>query len=198
MGPVTRTHGQKALAVLPLDNFSANPDDAYFADGMTEVLTADLAQMEGWKVISRTSTESYRDSNKPLRQIAQELNVDLIVEGSITKAGDRVRVTVQLIDADVDEHLFARSYDRTMKDVLALQSALAKEIAQSLQAALAPAHEARLKRREAIDPAVFDLYLRGRHAWNLRTPEGLQTAIKFFSEAVRLEPTYARALCRAG
>ena len=193
LGPVTRAHGQKALAVLPLDNFSANPDDAYFADGMTEVLTADLAQMEGWKVISRTSTESYRDSNKPLRQIAQELNVDLIVEGSITKAGDRVRVTVQLIDADVDEHLFARSYDRTMKDVLALQSALAKEIAQSLQAALAPAHEARLKRREAIDPAVFDLYLRGRHAWNLRTPEGLQTAIKFFSEAVRLEPTYARA-----
>ena len=191
--PVSRTHGQKALAVLPLDNFSASPDDAYFADGMTEVLTADLAQMQGWKVISRTSTQTYRDSKKPLRQIAQELNVDLILEGSVTKAGDRVRVIVQLIDADVDEHLFARSYDRTMKDVLGLQNALAKEIAKSLQAALAPAHEARLKRREAIDPAVFDLYLRGRHAWNLRTPESLQTAIKFFTEAVQREPTYARA-----
>ena len=98
-------------------------------------------------IIARTSTETYRDSKKPLRQIAEELNVDLIVEGWVTKAGDRVRVT------------------------------------------LAPAHEARLKRRETIDPAVFDQYLRGRHAWNLRTPEGLQTAIKFFSEAVRLEPT---------
>ena len=153
--PVARAHGLKALAVLPLDNFSASPDDAYFADGMTEVLIADLAQLEGWRVISRTSSESYRDSKKPLRQIAQELNVDLIVEGSVTKSGDRVRVTVQLIDADLDEHLFARSYDRTMKDVLAMQSALAQEIARSLQAALAPAHQARLKRRETIDPAVL-------------------------------------------
>jgi len=190
---VARAHGQKTLAVLPLDNFSANPDDAYFADGMTEVLIADLAQLEGWKVISRTSAEAYRDSKKALRQIAQELNVDLIVEGSVTKAGDRVRVVVQLIDADLDEHLFARSYDRTFKDVLALQSELAQEIARSLQAALAPAHEARLKRREEIDPAVFDLYLRGRHAWNLRTPESLQTAVTFFSEAVRREPSYALA-----
>jgi adenylate cyclase len=191
--PVSRAHGQQSIAVLPLDNFSARADDAYFADGMTEVLTADLAQLEGWKVISRTSSQAYRDSAKPLMQIAQELNVDLIVEGSVTKAGDRVRVTVQLIDADTDEHLFARSYDRTMKDVLALQNTLAKEIAASLKAALAPAHEARLQRRESIDPAVFDLYLRGRHAWNLRTPESLQTAIRFFSDAVQREPTYARA-----
>jgi TolB-like protein len=118
--PVARTHGEHAIAVLPLDNFSANPDDAYFADGMTEVLIADLAQLEGWRVISRTSAETYRDSKKPLTQIARELNVDLIVEGSVTKVGDRVRITVQLIDADLDQHLFARSYDRTTQDLMEL------------------------------------------------------------------------------
>lgn len=173
---VARAHGQKALAVMPLASFSANPEDAYFADGMTEVLIADLAQLEGWKVISRTSTESYRGSKKPLRQIAQELNVDLIVEGSVTKAGDRVRVTVQLIDADLDEHVFARSYDRTMKDVLALQGTPATEMTRSMKAALAPVHETRLARRAEVDPVVYDLYLRGRHAWNLRTPESLAAA----------------------
>lgn len=190
---VARAHGQKALAVMPLANYSANPEDAYFADGMTEVLIADLAQLEGWKVISRTSTESYRGTKKPLRQIAEELNVDLIVEGSVTKAGDRVRVTVQLIDADLDEHVFARSYDRTMKDVLALQGTLATEMARSMKAALAPVHETRLARRAEVDPAVYDLYLRGRHAWNLRTPESLAAAIRFFSDAVRRDPNFALA-----
>jgi TolB-like protein/Tfp pilus assembly protein PilF len=191
--PVARTHGQHAIAVLPLDNFSANPGDAYFADGMTEVLIADLAQLEGWRVISRTSAESYRDSKKPLTQIARELNVDLVVEGSVTKIGDRVRVTVQLIDADLDQHLFARSYDRTTEDLLALQNTLALEIAQSLKAAIAPAHETRLAKREAVNPAVYDLYLRGRHASNQRTPESLAAAIDYFSEAAKLDPTFALA-----
>jgi TolB-like protein/Tfp pilus assembly protein PilF len=191
--PVARTHGQHAIAVLPLDNFSANPDDAYFADGMTEVLIADLAQLEGWRVISRTSAETYRDSKKPLTQIARELSVDLVVEGSVTKVGDRVRVTVQLIDADLDQHLFARSYDRTTEDLLELQSTLALEIAKSLKAAITPTQERRLAKRETVDPAVYDLYLRGRHSWNQRTPESLAAAINYFSEAVKLDPTFALA-----
>ncbi len=187
--PVART--ERAIAVLPLDNFSPNEGDAYFAAGMTEVLISDLAQMRGWRVISRTSTEMYRKTTKSIAQIAGELNVDLIIEGSVTKAGDRVRVVTQLIDAKTDEHLWARTYDRSTKDVLALQSELAREIAKSVKAALPPEHQRRLNIRAGFDPAVYDLYLRGRQAWNLRTPEGLSAAVKLVSEALEREPDFA-------
>jgi len=190
---VTRPPGARAVAVLPLDDFSPSPDDAYFAEGMTEVLISDLAQMEGWRVISRTSTETYRGTSKPLTQIARELNVNYVVEGSVTKAGDRVRVTVQLIDAGTDEHLFARSYDRTMKDVLALQGTLATEIAKSMQAAISPVHETRLAGRATVESAVFDLYLRGRHAWTQRTPQSLSAAERFFNDAIARAPNFALA-----
>lgn len=187
--PVTR--GERAIAVLPLDNFSPNPGDAYFAAGMTEVLISDLAQMKGWRVISRTSAEAYRETTKSIAQIASELSVDLIVEGSVTKDGERVRVVAQLIDGKTDEHLWARTYDRSTRDLLALQSELAREIAGSLKAALPPEHERRLDTRLGFDPAVYDLYLRGRHAWNLRTPEALSAAVKLFSEALEREPNFA-------
>jgi tetratricopeptide (TPR) repeat protein len=158
---------------------------------MTEVLISDLAQLKGWRVISRTSTEAYRETNKSIAQIAGELNVDLIIEGSVTKAGDRVRVVTQLIDAKTDEHLWARTYDRSMNDVFALQSELAREIAKSVKAAVPPEHQRRLDARAAFDPAVYDLYLRGRHAWNLRTPEGLSAAVGLFNQAVEREPDFA-------
>jgi TolB-like protein/Flp pilus assembly protein TadD len=191
--PAPRPHGEQAIAVLPLDNFSPDPADAYFARGMTEVLISDLAQIKGWRVISRTSTEAYRDTAKSIAQIGTELNVDLIVEGSVTKAGEQVRVVIQLIETKSDEHLWARTYDRSRRDVLALQSELAREIAKSLKAAINPEHEVRLATRAAFDPAVYDLYLRGRHAWNLRTPEGLASAVKLFSEAAAQEPNFALA-----
>jgi TolB-like protein/Flp pilus assembly protein TadD len=191
--PAPRTHGEQAIAVLPLDNFSRDPADAYFAQGMTEVLISDLAQIKGWRVISRTSTEAYRNTGKSLAQIGAELNVDLIVEGSVTKDGDQVRVVTQLINAKTDEHIWARSYDRSTKDVLTLQGELAREIAKSVKAAILPAHDARMTTRAALDPAVYDLYLRGRHAWNLRTPEGLSAAVRFFSDAVKQEPSFALA-----
>ena len=179
--------------MLPLDNFSRDPADGYFAQGMTEVLISDLAQIKGWRVISRTSTAAYQNTGKSIARIGAELNVDLIVEGSVTKAGDQVRVVVQLIDVKSDEHLWARSYDRSTRDILALQSELAREIARSVKAAIVPEHEARLTTRAAFDPAVYDLYLRGRHAWNLRTPEGLSDAITLFTEAVEREPNFALA-----
>ncbi len=188
-----RASGNPAIAVLPLDNFSGHPEDAYFADGMTEALIADLAQIKGLRVISRTSTQQYKGNKKPLPVVAQELNADLIVEGGVTKIGDRVRITAQLIDARTDEHLWARSYDRTLKDLFELQATLAAEIARSVKAAVTPAEVDRLAGRRAIDPAVYDLYLRGRHAWNLRTGDGLTTAIRFFDEAVKRDPDFALA-----
>lgn len=188
-----RTSGNPVIAVLPLDNFSGHPEDAYFADGMTEALIADLAQIKGLRVISRTSTQQYKGSKKPLPVVAQELNADLIVEGAVTKIGDRVRITAQLIDARTDEHLWARSYDRTLKDLLELQGTLAAEIARSVKAAVTPAEVDRLAGRRAVDPAVYDLYLRGRHAWNLRTADGLTAAIRFFNDAVKRDPDFALA-----
>lgn len=193
IAPPSRPAGQRAIAVLPLDNFSANPDDAYFAAGMTEVLISDLAQLRGWRVTSRTSTAAYRDTTKSVAQIGAELNVGLLVEGSVTKSGDRVRVVIQVIDVPTDEHVFARTYDRAAKDVLVLQSELAKEIAKSLEAAIPVEHEERLVTRAAFDPGVYDLYLRGRQAWNLRTPEGLSSAVKLFEAAVAREPNFALA-----
>ena len=189
----TPRSGNPAIAVLPLDNFSGHPEDDYFADGMTEALIADLAQIKGLRVISRTSTQQYKANKKPLPVVAQELNADLIVEGSVTKIGDRVRITAQLIDARTDEHLWARTYDRTLKDLLQLQATLAAEIAKSVKTAVTPADVDRLAGRRAIDPAVYDLYLRGRHAWSLRTADGLATAIRFFTDAVTRDPQFALA-----
>lgn len=188
-----RAPGQQAIAVLPLDNFSPDPNDAYFAAGMTEVLISDLAQLKDWTVVSRTSTQVYRETTKSISQIAAELGADLLVEGSVLKAGDRVRVVIQLIDGKSDAHLFARTYDRAVKDVLTLHAELAAEIAKSLKAAIPAEHESRLNARAAFEPAVYDLYLRGRHAWNMRTPEGLARAVALFTEATRREPDFALA-----
>jgi TolB-like protein len=128
--------GTVALAVLPLDSFSPDPSEAYFAGGMTEALIAHLTQIDGLRVISRTSTMRYGAERKSLPEIAQELDVDLIIEGSVVKTGDRVRVTAQLIDAQTDEHVWARSYDRRLADVLTLQAEVAKTIAEELKGAL--------------------------------------------------------------
>jgi tetratricopeptide (TPR) repeat protein len=124
-------------------------------------------------------------------QVAQELAVDLVVEGSVARVGDRVRVTAQLIDARSDEHIWARSYDRTLRDVLALQGEMATAIAGELRGAITPRQQGRLSQRRPIDPAVYDVYLRGRQAWNLRTPEGFDNAIRYFAEAVKKDPEFA-------
>jgi TolB-like protein len=130
-----------SLAVLPLNSFSPDPGDEYFADSMTEALVADLAKIEGLRVISRTSTMRYKAIHKSIPEIAHELNVHLIVEGSIVKTRDRVRVTAQLIDGKSDEHVWAGSHDRTIDDLLALQAELASAIAQQVRGALNHTHQ---------------------------------------------------------
>jgi TolB-like protein len=188
-----RNDGRITLAVLPLSNFSADTQQDYFADGMTEALIADLSQFEGLRVISRTSVMQYRTQQKPIPKVAEELGADMIVEGSVVRAGDRVRVTAQLIDAAGDVHVWARSYDRTLRDVLSLQGQLASEIAKEVKVAITPRQQGRLADRTAIDPALYDLYLRGRHAWNLRTAAGFNAAASYFQDAIRRDPNFALA-----
>jgi TolB-like protein len=174
---VQRAPGEIGLAVLPLSNYSGDSQQDYFADGMTEALIADLAQLEGLHVISRTSAMQYRGAQKSLPQIAGELGVEMIVEGSVVRVGNRVRVTAQLIEAASDRHLWARSYERTTRDVLALQGQVAHEIARELKVVLTPHQQGRLTARTPVDPAVYDMYLCGRQAWSLRTDDGFDAAI---------------------
>jgi TolB-like protein len=188
-----RSDGRITLAVLPLSNHSGEAQQEYFVDGMTEALIADLAQIDALRVISRTSVMRYRDQKKSIPEVAQELGVDAVVEGSVARIGDRVRVTAQLIDASSDEHLWARSYERTLRDVFALQGEVASAIAKEVRAAITPIQQRRLAERAAVDPVAYDLYLRGRHAWNLRSDSAMKTAAAYFKQAIDKQPTFALA-----
>src|SRR5262249_15446955 len=171
----SRTTQIRSVAVLPMQNLSNDPQQDYFADGMTEELPTELAQRSNLRVISRTSAMYYKNSKKTLPQIARELNVDAILEGSVTRLGNRVRITAQLIQADGDRHIWARTYDRDMRDILDVQSSIAQGVTEEVQAKLRPVHGSR-----SIDLEAHDLYLRGRYAWNQRTEASLNQAISFF------------------
>jgi serine/threonine protein kinase len=182
----------RSLAVLPLQNLSAAPEQEYFVDGMTEGLTATLAQVGTLKVISRTSSTQYKGTKKSLRDIGRELGVDALIEGSVLRAGNRVRVTAQLIRAATDEHLWAQSYERDLRDVLTLQSGLAREIAGEVVKVASPRGAAFAADR-TVDPAAHEAYLMGRFFWNKRTPEDLNKAMGYFRRSVERDSTYARA-----
>ena len=183
----------KAIAVLPLANFSSDPEQDYFVDGMTEALITDLAQIGALRVISRTSAMRYKGSDKPLPEIARELNVDGFVEGSVLRVGDRVRITAQLIHAATDQHIWAKSYERDLSDVLALQSEVARAIADEVQAKLTPQERARLARVRPVNPAAHEAYLKGRYYWARATEEGVRKSIEYFAEAIAKDPSYALA-----
>jgi TolB-like protein len=182
----------RSLVVLPLADFSDDEEAAYFADGMTEALITDLAKIHSLKVISRTSAMRYKGSDKPLIEIAHELGVDGIVEGSVLRAGGQVRITAQLIHAASDTRVWAESYDRDLTSVLSLQSEVAQAIAQAVRAKITPEEKRRLSARPSISPAAHEPYLKGRHFWNQRGP-GLKKATGFFQRALDEEPTYAPA-----
>jgi len=183
----------RSLAVLPLANLSGDPSQEYFADGMTEELITQLAPIESLKVISRTSVMAYKGSKKSLPQIARELGVAAIVEGSVMRSGDRVRITAQLIDAAHDQHLWAESYERDLKDVLALQREVAKAITDKIRLKLTPEQDARLASHEEVDPEAYQLYLRGRSAWSRLTDADVRRAIGFYEQALKLRPDDARS-----
>jgi len=185
----------KAIAVLPLTNLSRDSEQDYFTDGMTEALITDLAQIGALRVISRTSSMRYKCTDKPLPQIARELSVDALVEGSVLRAGDRVRITAQLIHAATDQHLWAKSYERDLRDILALQSEVARAVADEVQIKLTPQEQARLARSPQVNPAVHEAYLRGRYHWAKGTEQGLRKSIEYFEEAIAKDPSYALAYC---
>lgn len=177
-----------SLAVLPLANLSNDPAQEYFADGMTEELITSLAPIRSLTVISRTSVMRFKGSKLPLREIADQLGVDGIVEGSVQRAGDRVRITAQLIEAARDRHLWAKSYERDFRDVLTLQSEVASDIAREIQLQVSPRERAKLAHRRPVNPEAFEEYLRGRYEWSKMSDEGALAAIGHFERALQLDP----------
>jgi TolB-like protein/DNA-binding winged helix-turn-helix (wHTH) protein/Flp pilus assembly protein TadD len=182
-----------SLAVLPLESLSNDASQDYFADGMTDELISDLGQIRALRVISRTSVMGYKHARKPLPQIARELNVDAIVEGTVLRSGDQVRITAQLIDAAADKHLWSQSYEGELKDTLALQNQVARAIADQIRINLNPQEQAALKSAKVVNPEAYESYLKGRYFWNKRTPDSLRVALAYFNQAIDEDLTYAQA-----
>jgi serine/threonine-protein kinase len=183
----------RAVAVLPLDDLSGDPEQGWFADGMTDALIDNLARIGALKVISRTSAMRYKGTTKTLSDIARELGVDAIVEGSVLRAGNRVRITARLIDADRDRPLLAESFEHDLDDVLALQSRAERAIAERIEVQLTPQEHEHLTRTERIDPEVHEACLRGRYLWHQRTTESVRGGLEQFEKAARIDPGYAPA-----
>ncbi|MGB8541499.1 MAG: tetratricopeptide repeat protein [Candidatus Acidiferrales bacterium] len=183
----------RSLAVLPLESLSADATQDYFADGMTDELITDLSQISALRVISRTSVMPYKHASKSLPQIARELDVDAVVEGTVLRSGDRVRITAQLIQANADKHLWASSYEGDVRDTLALQNQVARSIAEQIRISLSPQEQAVLKSAKVLNPEAYEAYLKGRYFWNKRTANSLKTAVDYFNQAIAKDPSYAEA-----
>jgi eukaryotic-like serine/threonine-protein kinase len=182
-----------SIAVLPLVNVSGDPEEEYFADGVTDELITELAQVGELRVISRTSVMTYKGAKKPLPQIARELGVDAVVDGSVQRSGDKVRINAELIQASTDRLLWAKSYERDLSDILTLQSAIAKAIVDEVQVKVTPQEQVRLVRSQQVNPEAHEAYLAGRFYWNKRTAEGVNKSITYFDQAVAKDPSYALA-----
>ena len=183
----------RSLAVLPLENLSHDPSQDYFADGMTDELITELGQISQLRVISRTSAMTYKGAHKSLPQIAGELNVDAVIEGSVLRSGDQVRITAQLIQAPADKHLWAQSYEGDVHQTLALQRQVARAIAEEIQVELTSHERDVLKSVKTVNRDAYEAYLKGRFFWNKRTADGMKKAIDYFNQAIEKDPNYAQA-----
>jgi TolB-like protein/DNA-binding winged helix-turn-helix (wHTH) protein/Tfp pilus assembly protein PilF len=188
----TQSSSIQSIAVLPLQNLSADPSQEYLAEGVTDEIITDLAKLAGPRVISRTSALQYKGTHKTIPEIARELHVGAVLEGSVECSGGRMRVRVQLIDATTDRHLWAEAYDRQLSDVLLLEAEMAQDIARQIQIRLTPQQQQALAHNRALNPEAFQDYLQGRHYWALRTSQSLTTAIDYFSRAIQQDPNDAR------
>jgi TolB-like protein/DNA-binding winged helix-turn-helix (wHTH) protein/Tfp pilus assembly protein PilF len=182
-----------AMAVLPLENLSGDPAQEYFADGMTEALTADLAQIGALRVVARASVMQYKGTKQPLAQIAQRLNVEAVVSGSVLRSGNRVRITAALIRAATGQQLWARTYDRNLGDILDLQNEVARAIAGEVQAKVTAQEQRLLARSRSVSTGAYDAYLQGRYYYNRFTVDGFSKSIEHFEQAIKLDPNYASA-----
>src|SRR5437763_5148325 len=183
----------KSIAVLPFDNLSRDPDNAYFAEGVQDEILTRLAKVADLKVISRTSTQRFKSAPSDLREIAKQLGVMHIVEGSVQKANDQVRVNVQLINALTDAHLWADTYDRKLIDIFSVESEIAKTIADTLQAKLSGSEKMAISKKPTTNPEAYEHYLKGRFFWNKRNGPDLRKAIDYFNQAMAKDPNYELA-----
>jgi TolB-like protein/DNA-binding winged helix-turn-helix (wHTH) protein/Flp pilus assembly protein TadD len=183
----------ESLAVLPLENLSGNPEEEYFADGMSEALITELGKVHALRVISRQSVMHYKGTNKTVPQIAKELNVDALVEGAALRTGGKVRITTQLILANPEHHLWSESYERDVRDVLGLQSEVARTIVRQLQIKITPAEHSRLTASRPVNPAAYEAFMKGAYHRSKRTPDDIERAIVYFSRATEIDPNYAMA-----
>jgi TolB-like protein/DNA-binding winged helix-turn-helix (wHTH) protein/Flp pilus assembly protein TadD len=183
------------LAVLPFDNLSRDPDQEFFSDGLTEEMIAQLGKLnpERLTVIARGSVAKYKGSSLAANQIGRELHADYLIQGSVRRASDRVRITVQLIQARDQTDLWAESYDRQLEDILVLQDSVTRTIANQIHIALTPGQQARLPSPRKVDPEAYDAYLKGRYYWNKRTADGMQKAVIYFQQAIDKDPAYGAA-----
>jgi TolB-like protein/DNA-binding winged helix-turn-helix (wHTH) protein len=188
-----RTAEISSLAVLPLENLSRDPDREYFAEGMTDELITNLGKIGALRVISRTSVMPYKGTRKPLAQIARELNVDAVVEGTVLQSAERVRITAQLIRVNPENHLWAESYERDLRDVLRLQEEVARDIAEEVGTKLVPQHSKHPTEQQAVSPEVHAACLKGLYHANRYTEEEIQRGIGYFNQAVQKNPSYAPA-----
>jgi TolB-like protein/DNA-binding winged helix-turn-helix (wHTH) protein/Tfp pilus assembly protein PilF len=184
---------QKSLVVLPLENLSGDKDQEYFADGLTDDLIANLAKIHSLRVLSRSTAMSYKNTHKPLSQIASELNVDAVVEGTVLRVGDRVRITAELVQVSTDRHLWAETYESQMGDILALQNRVSSAIVNEIRINLTPEDQERLAKNPAVTREAYENYLKGRYYWNKRSDENLTKAIGYFEEATHQAPQYSLA-----
>src|SRR5438874_2089786 len=183
----------KSIAVLPFDNLSRDPDNAYFCEGVQDEILTRLAKVADLKVISRTSTQHFKSAPDNLPQIAKQLGVAHILEGSVQKANDQVRVNVQLINALTDAHLWADTYDRKLTDIFAVESEIAKTIAETLKARLTGSEKTLITKTPSVNPEAYELYLKGRFFWNKRTGDDLRKSIEYLKQAIAKDPRYALA-----
>jgi len=183
----------KSIAVLPFDNLSRDPDNAYFCEGVQDEILTRLAKVADLKVISRTSTQHFKSTPDNLPQIARQLGVAHILEGSVQKASDQVRVNVQLINAQTDAHLWADTFDRKLTDIFAVETEIAKTVAESLQARLTGSEENLIAKRPTANPEAYELYLKGRYFWNKRTGDDLLKSIEYLKQSIEKDPNYALA-----
>lgn len=184
---------RRRIAILPLSNISPDPLDEYFADGMTEEVISTVSKIEGLEVISRTSMMQFKKTPKPVREVSRELEAGTVLEGSVRKAGNKLRVTIQMIDAERDRHVWSESYDRDLEDIFAIQSDIAKKVAEALQIQLLRAGKEKLERSPTSSVEAYTLYLQGRLHYEKTNREGTNNAIRYFEEAVSRDPNFALA-----
>src|SRR5437762_10057938 len=200
VSPAVSSSLQKSIAVLPFDNLSRDPDNAYFSDGIQDEILTKLAGIGDLKVISRKSTAKYKSTPEDLKTVARELGVATVLEGSVQRAGDKVRVNVQLLDARIDTHLWAKSYDRELKDVFAVESEVAQEIADTLRVKLSPTQSDALATAPTRDPEAYDLFLKGEYqehqAESVLNGEPFDRAQTFYRQALARDPNFALAYAR--